>query len=154
MLPLLTRTFQCYCRTTNFTSAIIFRKVRPANLRLKPFILNSFSARGMADSAPFSKVRSSEVPENMPESGDPGTESCEHDDNGGEEGDTRTGPVVVMTGLSHEATSPASHFAGLDKVALEKYSYLAKGYSTEIYKIELKNLPIRIGYQVTIMRLR
>ena len=35
-----------------------------------------------------------------------------------------------------------------------KYSYFRKGYTSEIFKIQLLNIPERIGYQVNILILR
>ena len=109
---------------------------------MKPFISRNFSAGGMEDLA-LPKVSSPEVCENV---GVGEMESSEHDDAG--EGDSYTGSVVSMT-TPQKAASPVALF-GEDQDALEKYSYFARGYTTEIYKIELQNLPIRIGYQVNI----
>jgi len=54
----------------------------------------------------------------------------------------------VRDPIESEAETTPTPNSVSDDLSVEKYSYIAKGYTTEVFKIELVNIPERMGYQV------
>ena len=128
-----------YSNITNVTSALVLHKpgLGKPSWPFPPSIGRDLSSGGMESS-----VLSTDLREN--DFGNQATvdkESKELDSH-------QSGPAAAMT-TSPCSTISAHLIADKDKIELDKYSYLAKGYTTEVYKIELKNLPARLGYKVT-----